>query len=90
MQPSSVKKHTMDVDGHKTSVSLEDAFWSSLKEIAYERRESTAHLVTSINADRKFANLSSGIRLFVLDFYKERLARLQRIEQAEIFSGPIS
>ena len=42
MQPSSVKKHTMDVDGHKTSVSLEDASWSSLKEIAAPREHGTS------------------------------------------------
>jgi len=90
MQPSPITKRSIEINGHKTSVSLEDAFWGSLKEIAQERRESPAHLVTSINAQHQFANLSSAIRLFVLEFYKEQLARQDRIKQAEIFSKPIS
>ena len=90
MQPSTVIKHSIDIDGHKTSISLEDAFWNSFKQIAHERGESSTHLVTSINAQHQFANLSSAIRLFVLEFYKEQLARQDRIEQAEIFSRPIA
>jgi len=90
MQPSPITKHSIEINGHKTSVSLEDAFWNSLKQIAYERIESSTHLVTSINTRHQFANLSSAIRLFVLEFYKEQLARQDRIKQAEIFSKPIS
>ena len=71
----SVIRRSIDVDGHKTSVSLEDAFWSSLKEIAHERGESVPHLIASINANRQFPNLSSAIRLFVLEHYRDQHQR---------------
>jgi predicted DNA-binding ribbon-helix-helix protein len=77
---SSPVKRSIVIDGHKTSVTLEDAFWSTLKDIAHERRETLSHLVTSINANRKFANLSSALRLFILEFYKERVAELEQQE----------
>ena len=85
MQPSRIIKRSVEIDGHKTSVSLEDAFWSSLKVIAHERRESPAHLVTRINANRKFANLSSALRLFVLERHQEQLARFEQqpVQQAK-------
>ena len=84
---SSVVKRTTAIDGHKTSISLEDAFWTALKEIAHGRRESLGHLITSIDANRRrrrFANLSSAIRLSVLEFYKERFAQQHGIEHGEI------
>jgi predicted DNA-binding ribbon-helix-helix protein len=77
----SFKRRTIYIDGHKTTISLEDAFWTALKEIAQERGESPRHLINSIDANRRFANLSSATRLFVLEFYKEQL---DRIEQQEI------
>jgi len=58
--------------GHKTSISLEDEFWNSLKEIARERGMTFAALVAAIDADRQHANLSSAIRLFVLGFHRDQ------------------
>jgi predicted DNA-binding ribbon-helix-helix protein len=82
---SLVVKRSVVIDGQKTSISLEDAFWTSLKEIAHERRETLQHLVTSINADRQSANLSSVLRVFILEFYKAQSAgRLAMFEQQEI------
>jgi predicted DNA-binding ribbon-helix-helix protein len=69
---SSVVKHSALIAGRRTSISLEDAFWESLKEIARARRETLTQLITAIDADRKHANLSSAIRLFVLGFYRDR------------------
>jgi predicted DNA-binding ribbon-helix-helix protein len=66
---SSVVKRSIKIDGRTTSVSLEDAFWSALKEIANGRHMTLAELVTSINAKREHPNLSSAIRLFVLDHF---------------------
>jgi predicted DNA-binding ribbon-helix-helix protein len=51
-------------------VSLEDAFWKGLKEIASGRSATLSDLVASIDADRQHGNLSSALRLFVLDFYR--------------------
>jgi predicted DNA-binding ribbon-helix-helix protein len=67
------------LNGQRTSISLEDEFWSTLKDIAYERRVTLSKLIASIDADRQqFTNLSSAIRLSVLEFYKERVARLEQ------------
>ena len=57
---------------HKTSVTLEDAFWSALKEIAAAKNTSASALIQEINKKRQHANLSSAIRLFVLEYYRER------------------
>lgn len=67
---SPVVKRSIVIAGHKTSVSLEDAFWKGLKEIAIGREVTLSDLVASIDTDRRHGNLSSAIRLFVLDFYR--------------------
>jgi predicted DNA-binding ribbon-helix-helix protein len=72
---SSVLKRSIVIAGHKTSVSLEDEFWDSLKEIASERGMTLGELVSAIDANRNHNNLSSAIRLFVLGFYRERMRR---------------
>jgi predicted DNA-binding ribbon-helix-helix protein len=82
---SLVVKRSVVIDGQKTSISLKDTFWTSLKEIAHERRETLQHLVTSINADRQSTNLSSVLRVFILQFYKAQSAgRVAMFEQREI------
>ena len=55
------------IDGHKTSVSLEDAFWDDLKEIAHDQGATLSALVAKIDETRAHGNLSSAIRLFVLE-----------------------
>ena len=69
---SSVSKRSIVIAGHKTSVSLEDEFWDSLKEIAKERGMTLGALVAAIDADRQHTNLSSAIRLFVLGVYRDQ------------------
>jgi predicted DNA-binding ribbon-helix-helix protein len=69
---SPVVKRSIVIAGHKTSVSLEDAFWRSLKEIATRRNMTLSDLVASIDAERRHGNLSSAIRLFVLDHYRSQ------------------
>jgi predicted DNA-binding ribbon-helix-helix protein len=64
---SSIVTRPIIVDGHKTSVSLEDAFWNSLKEIAQSQGATVSQMVTEIDKMRQRANLSSAVRLFVLD-----------------------
>ena len=70
---SLVVKCSIVVAGHKTSVSLEDAFWEGLKEIARGRNITLSELVGAIDSERQHGNLSSAIRLFVLDFYRNQL-----------------
>jgi predicted DNA-binding ribbon-helix-helix protein len=67
---SPVVKRSIVITGHKTSVSLEDAFWTGLKDIATARNQTLSELVASIDGDRRQGNLSSAIRLFVLDHYR--------------------
>jgi predicted DNA-binding ribbon-helix-helix protein len=67
---SPVIKRSIVIAGHKTSVSLEDAFWKGLKDIADDRDVTLSELVSSIDTDRQHGNLSSAIRLFVLDHFR--------------------
>jgi predicted DNA-binding ribbon-helix-helix protein len=71
---SPVVKRSIRIAGHKTSVSLEDGFWKSLKEIAGERHTSLSDLVAAIETARQHSNLSSAIRLFVLEFYRSQFS----------------
>ena len=71
---SPVIKRSIVIAGHKTSVSLEDAFWKGLKDIADDRDVTLSDLVSSIDTDRQHGNLSSAIRLFVLDHYRNHAA----------------
>jgi predicted DNA-binding ribbon-helix-helix protein len=77
---SPVIKRSIVIAGHKTSVSLEDAFWQGLKDIAAARDMTLSELVASIDTDRRHGNLSSGIRLFVLDHYRSRSEEVAKDE----------
>lgn len=67
---SPVRKRSIVINGHKTSISLEDAFFGALKEISKQRRSSLAELISEVGRTRTGGNLSSALRLFVLDFYQ--------------------
>jgi predicted DNA-binding ribbon-helix-helix protein len=62
-----VVKHSVVIAGHRTSVSLEDAFWRALKDIAGQEGVSLAALIARVDAGRGEANLSSALRVFVLE-----------------------
>lgn len=64
---SPIIKRSIVIGKHKTSVSIEDAFWSGLKEIAHDQRVTLSNMVDAIDRVRQQSNLSSAIRLFVLD-----------------------
>jgi predicted DNA-binding ribbon-helix-helix protein len=82
---SPVIKRSVVIAGHKTSVSLEDAFWIALKEIAASRQMNLSELLTSIDSERQQGNLSSCLRLFVLDFYvSQRRVHEQPPEEAPV------
>ena len=70
---SSVIKRSVVIDGHKTSVSLEDPFWTELKKIAHTQQVTLSDLVSKIEDTREQSNLSSAIRLFVLHHFQERM-----------------
>ena len=64
---SRIAKHSIVLAGQKTSVSLEEAFWTRLKEIAERRQIRVSDLVHEIDLQRRHNNLSSAIRVFVLE-----------------------
>ena len=66
----------MVIGGRKTSVSLEDPFWSDLKRIAHAKRVTLSELVAQIDGARKQSNLSSAIRLFVLEHFQNENKRV--------------
>ncbi len=84
---SLVVKRSVVLAGHKTSVSLEDAFWKSLKEIAGHRHMTLSALLAAIDGERQHGNLSSAIRLFVLNYYRDQLAIRDRREAAQALIG---
>lgn len=63
---SAVSKRSVIIGGHKTSVSLEQAFWEEVRAIAEARRVTVSHVLRDIDRDRDTANLSSAIRVHVL------------------------
>nr|WP_321980251.1 ribbon-helix-helix domain-containing protein [uncultured Cohaesibacter sp.] len=68
-----MKKHSVTIAGHRTSISLEDEFWQGLKLLADSRNKSLADIIRQIDKDRGRNNLSSAIRISVLDYYKSRI-----------------
>ena len=82
---SPVVKRSIVVAGHKTSVSLEEAFWNGMKEISGLRNMTLSELVGEIDSNRQQGNLSSAIRLFVLNHFRE-LALTQAPRSADTVS----
>src|SRR5947207_15066213 len=75
---SPVVKRSIVIAGHKTSVSLEDAFWKGLKEIAGERDMTLSKLGATIDSDRQHRKQSSGIGLIVLEDYRSQRGEEER------------
>jgi predicted DNA-binding ribbon-helix-helix protein len=69
--PSRVLKRSIKIADRKTSTSLEDGFWRALREIAVAQNLRVAKLVSRIDKDRQNKNLSSAIRVFVLEHYRK-------------------
>lgn len=66
---SQMKKRSLTIDGHRTSISLEDEFWEALKEISQKKNLSLIEVVKEIDESRN-SGLSSAIRVFILKHYK--------------------
>jgi predicted DNA-binding ribbon-helix-helix protein len=78
---SLVAKRSLVVAGHKTSVSLEEEFWKGLKEIASRRLMTVSALVGSVADQRQQGNLSSALRLFVLEFYRSQVSDVKALDE---------
>ena len=69
---SLVRKHSLVIAGHRTSVSLEAIFWAALRDLASEKGVSIAALAAEIDSARGEANLSSALRVYVLRVLLDR------------------
>ena len=72
---SSIAKRSVVIGGHKTSVSLEEPFWTDLKQIAHAQHVTLSALVAQIDDTREQSNLSSAIRVFVLHHFRRLFRR---------------
>jgi predicted DNA-binding ribbon-helix-helix protein len=70
---SVIAKRSVIIGGHKTSVSLEEPFWNQVRAIADAQEVTVSDLVRRIDADREDTNLSSAIRVFVLQHVREQI-----------------
>ncbi len=70
--PGRMRKHSLVVAGHRTSISLEQAFWDCLRELAREKGVSVAALAAEIDQKRGAANLSSALRVHLLQVFRNK------------------
>lgn len=71
-----LRKHSVNIRGHATSYTLEEPFFELIEEIAAIRELSVAGLIAEIDSQRdRSINLSSALRLHVLDWLKSRIAQ---------------
>jgi predicted DNA-binding ribbon-helix-helix protein len=77
-----MKKRSIVIGSHKTSISLEDIFWAAVQKIARERAMTASQLIAAIHATRKGGNLSSAVRVFVLDHYRDNVAGTNGAQRA--------
>jgi predicted DNA-binding ribbon-helix-helix protein len=75
---SQIEKRSVIIAGRRKSISLEEAVWRSVKEIATYRDMTLGALLATIDSTRYEERLSSAIRLFVLDFYRDQLELQER------------
>ncbi len=83
--PGRVQKHSLVIAGHRTSISLETAFWDALRDLARERDISIAALVAEIDGARGAANLSSALRVRLLQDYQEKVSQ-EKVSQEKATS----
>ena len=65
-----IKKHSVTIKGHETSIALEPEFWNELKIISKKTNKSIQQIITAIDETNNNKNLSSQIRIFILDYIK--------------------
>ena len=71
-----MRKRSITIDGHRTSISLEEAFWQELAALAQARQLSLNALVSEIDHARGApGNLSSALRLYVLEALRRKVSR---------------
>jgi predicted DNA-binding ribbon-helix-helix protein len=81
---SAILKRTITIDGHKTSVTLEDEFWMGLREIARRKNATLRSLITQIDDARERNNLSSAIRVFVLNHFRAHPVDIRNVTEVRL------
>lgn len=71
---STIIKRSVVINGHRTSISLEQPFWNLVREIARAEQKTVSALLLQINGARRGANLSSAVRVFVLEHVRAQVA----------------
>jgi predicted DNA-binding ribbon-helix-helix protein len=82
LKSSIIEKRSVKLVDLKTSISLEGPFWDLLNEIAQKQGKRVSEIVMEIDKDRKHANLSSGVRLFILDYVRDEIKRQNKMAKA--------
>jgi predicted DNA-binding ribbon-helix-helix protein len=71
---ATIVRRSVIINRHKTCISLENAFMVVIKSIAAKRNMSVSALVAEIDSRRSHGNLSSAVRLYVLDYYRHKMS----------------
>ena len=87
---SAVTKRSVVIGGHKTSVSLEEPFWSEVRAIAEAEQITVSNLLRRIDRERSNANLSSAIRVYVLENVREKARRMRRELERETYAPQLA
>jgi len=87
---SAVTKRSVVIGGHKTSVSLEEPFWSEVRAIAEAEQITVSNLLRRIDRERSNANLSSAIRVYVLENVREKVRRMRREIEHETYAPQLA
>jgi len=87
---SLIVKRSIEISGHKTSVSLEEAFWKIFGEIARTRHVTLSQLAAEIASERQHGNLSSAIRVFVLGSCRDPVLEHRRSAVRELLANATS
>jgi predicted DNA-binding ribbon-helix-helix protein len=87
---SAVTKRSVVIGGHKTSVSLEEPFWSEVRAIAEAEQITVSNLLRRIDRERSNANLSSAIRVYVLENVREKVRRMHRELEHETYAPQLA
>jgi predicted DNA-binding ribbon-helix-helix protein len=87
---SAVTKRSVVIGGHKTSVSLEEPFWSEVRAIAEAEQITVSNLLRRIDRERSNANLSSAIRVYVLENVREKVRRMRRELEHETYAPQLA
>ncbi|MGN0929878.1 MAG: ribbon-helix-helix domain-containing protein [Alphaproteobacteria bacterium] len=65
-----LEKHSITLMGHKTSISIEREFWEELQKISKAQNKSINEIISSIDIGKHNGNLSSSIRVFIIQYLK--------------------